>query len=107
VIELAATSGPAASALQITVDGSQTDAHGQLIVVGDSDTWQTNWTMLARLHSSHASIVFDRCSLSDFRLISHRRELPPPLAPGRGRVWVLHPDGEVTRAVLPETADQH
>jgi S-DNA-T family DNA segregation ATPase FtsK/SpoIIIE len=46
--------------------------------------------------------VFDRCSLADFRMVSHRRELPPPLAPGRGRVWVLHPDGDVTRAVLPE-----
>ncbi|MBG6214971.1 S-DNA-T family DNA segregation ATPase FtsK/SpoIIIE [Cryobacterium sp. CAN_C3] len=113
VIELAGTSGPAASALLVSGEAGQTDAAGrlaagQLIVVGDAETWQVHWTLLARLRgataSGHASLVFDRCSLSDFRLLSHRRELPPPLAPGRGRVWVLHPDGEVTRAIWPEPA---
>ncbi|SDN75908.1 DNA segregation ATPase FtsK/SpoIIIE, S-DNA-T family [Cryobacterium flavum] len=107
VLELAGTSGPAASALLVSGEAGQTDAAGQLIVVGDAETWQTHWTLLARLrgptaNNTAASLVFDRCSLSDFRLISHRRELPPPLAPGRGRVWVLHPNGEVTRAILPD-----
>ncbi|MDJ0339419.1 FtsK/SpoIIIE domain-containing protein [Cryobacterium sp. PH31-O1] len=112
VTELAGTSGPAASALQVAGEGGQQDAAGRVIVVGDAETWQAHWTLLAKLRGQTAngpsssdqpvSLVFDRCSLSDFRLLSHRRELPPPLAPGRGRVWVLHPDGEVTRAVLPE-----
>ncbi|MDJ0376545.1 FtsK/SpoIIIE domain-containing protein [Cryobacterium sp. PH31-L1] len=106
VLELAGTSGLAASALQVSGDAGQTDSAGQLIVVGDAETWQAHWTLLARLqgptaNNTAASLVFDRCSLSDFRLISHRRELPPPLAPGRGRVWVLHPGGDVTRAILP------
>lgn len=103
VIELAGTSGVAASALQVSGDASQPDAAGRLIVVGDAETWQSHWTLLARWRGS-APVVFDRCSLSDFRLLSHRRELPPPLAPGAGRVWVLYPDEEVTRAVLPQPA---
>ncbi|WP_104192244.1 FtsK/SpoIIIE domain-containing protein [Cryobacterium sp. Y82] len=107
VLELAGTSGPAASALLDPGAAGQADAAGQLIVVGDAESWQVHWTLLARLRGSTssdraASLVFDRCSLSDFRLVSHRRELPPPLAPGRGRVWILHPDGEVTRAKLPD-----
>ena len=112
VTELAGTSGPAASALQVLGEGSQTDAAGQLVVVGDAETWQAHWMLLAKLRgqtasgqtsgAQAASVVFDRCSLSDFRLLSRRRELPPPLAPGRGRVWVLHSDGEVTRAMLSE-----
>ena len=99
VAELAVLSAPEASALSTTID--QTNDRGRLIVVGDAETWHGHWTLLTRLRG-RASIVFDRCSLSDFRLISHRRELPPPLAPGRGRVWVLHPDGDVTRAILPD-----
>ncbi|TFD58845.1 hypothetical protein E3T39_10755 [Cryobacterium suzukii] len=107
VLELAGTSAPAASALLEAGAVGQADAAGQLIVVGDAESWQVHWTLLARLRGSTssdraASLVFDRCSLSDFRLVSHRRELPPPLAPGRGRVWVLHPDGDVTRAMLPD-----
>ncbi len=106
VLELTGTSGPAASTLLVSGEAGQTDAPVQLIVVGDAETWQAHWTLLARLrgptaNNAAASLVFDRCSLSDFRLVSHRRELPPPLAPGRGRVWVLHPTGEVTRAILP------
>ncbi|WP_104197076.1 FtsK/SpoIIIE domain-containing protein [Cryobacterium sp. M15] len=106
VLELAGTSGPEASALLVPGAVGQADAAVRLIVVGDAETWQAHWTLLARLRGSTsseqaASLVFDRCSLSDFRLLSHRRELPPPLAPGRGRVWVLHSDGEVTRAMLP------
>ncbi|TFB72678.1 hypothetical protein E3O06_10215 [Cryobacterium glaciale] len=107
VTELAGTSGPAASALQVSGEGSQPDAAGRVIVVGDPETWQAHWTLLAKLRGQTSSgeavsLVFDRCSLSDFRLLSHRRELPPPLAPGRGRVWVLHPNGEVTRAMLTQ-----
>ena len=123
VVELAGTTAPAASAL-ISVETGQTDAPGRLVVVGDAETWQAHWTLLTRLRGQtargqtargqtassqtdggRARIVFDRCSLSDFRMVSHSRQLPPPLAPGRGRVWMLHPDGEVTRAILPEPVD--
>ena len=107
VIELAGTPAASTANLVVTDEENALDPAARLLVVGDSETWQSHWSLLARLrgpgaNGQPATLVFDRCSLSDFRLLSHRRELPPPLAPSGGRVWVLHPDGEVTRAVLPE-----
>ncbi|TFC84630.1 FtsK/SpoIIIE domain-containing protein [Cryobacterium sp. TMT3-29-2] len=67
--------------------------------VGDVDAWQAQWSLLGALRP-HADLVFDGCSLADYRAISRRRDLPPPLAPNRGRVWVLRPDGTVHRATL-------
>jgi S-DNA-T family DNA segregation ATPase FtsK/SpoIIIE len=77
-----------------------TDATGGTIFVGDPDSWQAHWPLLTALRS-RADLVFDRCSLSEYRLISRRRDLPPVLVPGGSQVWVLRPDGEVTRATLP------
>ena len=72
--------------------------------VGDVDTWQAQWPLLAALRP-RADLVFDRCSLADYRAISRRRDLPPPLAPNRGRAWVLRPDGTVHRATLRPPAN--
>ena len=69
------------------------------VFVGDADAWQAQWGLLGALRP-HASIVFDGCSLADYRLIGRRRDLPPPLAPGAGHLWVLRPDGTVSRATL-------
>ena len=77
-----------------------TDASVGTIFVGDADSWQAQWGLLGALRAQ-ASIVFDGCSLADYRLISRRRELPPALAPGLGHVWVLRPDGTILRASLP------
>ena len=76
---------------------------GGAVFVGDADSWQAQWGLLAALRPG-AGIVFDGCSLGEFRMISRRREMPPPLAPGRGHVWMLRPDGTVVRALLPEAA---
>jgi S-DNA-T family DNA segregation ATPase FtsK/SpoIIIE len=76
------------------------DPAAPTVFVGDPDAWQANWPLLAALRR-RADILFDRCSVADFRLISGRRELPPPLAPGRDHVWLLTPDGQVGRAALP------
>ncbi|MBB5640223.1 FtsK/SpoIIIE domain-containing protein [Cryobacterium roopkundense] len=80
--------------LEVTAGG------GAVIVLGDAEAWQTQWAVLAALRT-RATLVFEGSSLADFRVVSRRRELPPPLAPGRGHVWALHPDGTVTRASLP------
>jgi S-DNA-T family DNA segregation ATPase FtsK/SpoIIIE len=69
------------------------------ILVGDPDAWQSNWSLLAALRT-RVDLVFDQCSLADYRLVARRRDLPPALAPGRGQVWVLSPDGGVRRATL-------
>ena len=77
-----------------------TEATGSLIVVGDADAWQAQWTLLAALRT-RAVIVFEGAAFADYRSIARRRDLPPPLAAGRGHVWVLQPDGVVARASLP------
>ncbi|MCU1408283.1 MAG: hypothetical protein JWM23_363 [Microbacteriaceae bacterium] len=72
---------------------------GGSILVGDPDAWQSNWSLLAALRT-RVDLVFDQCSLADYRFVARRRDLPPALAPGRGQVWVLSPDGGVRRATL-------
>lgn len=93
IIDLSASSGAEAGRLRVLADDGA-------ILVGDTDTWQAQWSLLG-MFRPHTAIVFDGCGLADFRAISRRRDLPPPLAPGRSRVWVLRPDGTVVRATLP------
>jgi len=81
------------------------DSPGPVIVVGDADSWQAQWALLDVLRT-RATVIFEGNSLADFRAISRRRELPPPLAAGRGHMWVLQPDGSVARASLPAPVEQ-
>jgi S-DNA-T family DNA segregation ATPase FtsK/SpoIIIE len=75
------------------------DATAGTIIVGDADAWQAQWTLLAAVRA-RATFIFDGCSTADLRLLSHRRDLPPPLLFGRARVWVLSPDGSLARGTL-------
>ncbi|TFB93688.1 FtsK/SpoIIIE domain-containing protein [Cryobacterium sp. HLT2-28] len=93
IIDLSASVSAEAGRLRVLADDGA-------VLVGDTDTWQAHWSLLGLLRP-HTAIVFDGCGLADFRAISRRRDLPPPLAPGRCRVWVLRPDGAVVRATLP------
>ncbi|WP_231383014.1 FtsK/SpoIIIE domain-containing protein [Cryobacterium sp. MP_M3] len=93
IIDLSASANAEAGRLRVLADDGA-------VLVGDTDTWQARWSLLGLLRP-HMAIVFDGCSLADFRAISRRRDLPPPLAPGRCRVWVLCPDGAVVRGTLP------
>jgi S-DNA-T family DNA segregation ATPase FtsK/SpoIIIE len=68
------------------------------VFIGDTEAWQTHWSLLVALRAD-AEIVFDGGTLADYRTISRRRDLPPPLASGHG--WVLGTDGHVSRIVLP------
>lgn len=72
------------------------------VLIGTPDDWQRQWTLLAALRPT-ATMIVDRCSVAEFRQASGVRELPPPLAPGRNRVWCLTPNGNVSRATLPAT----
>ncbi|MDQ1582051.1 MAG: segregation ATPase FtsK/SpoIIIE, family [Microbacteriaceae bacterium] len=72
---------------------------GPVIVVGDPDAWQAQWTALSTLRA-RATLIFDGCSLAEVRLIARRRELPPLLGPGRDRVWLCDPEGRFFRASL-------
>jgi S-DNA-T family DNA segregation ATPase FtsK/SpoIIIE len=68
--------------------------------VADVDSWQSQWTVLAGLRQ-RAPILFDGCSIADYRAITRRRDLPPPLAPHRARGWLLGLDGTVRRVSVP------
>jgi len=76
------------------------DAHAPDVVVGDPDGWQASWALLGALRS-RALIVFDRCSVAEFRAISGRRTLPPPIRAGADQCWALEPDGSVRRMLVP------
>jgi S-DNA-T family DNA segregation ATPase FtsK/SpoIIIE len=75
-------------------------AHGGQapVVVGDPDAWLARWGALGALRGSMA-IVFDGCSVAEFRSLSGLRELPPPPLGNRTQ-WVLQRDGTVHRAIL-------
>nr|WP_246318590.1 FtsK/SpoIIIE domain-containing protein [Leifsonia psychrotolerans] len=90
VVELTPPLGGARGQLDVTA------LIGPTAFVGDPDAWQIEWAALQLLRQ-RSPLIFDRCTLADYRLISRRREVPPPLAPGRNRVWVLEPDGHVHR----------
>ncbi|MET0955595.1 MAG: FtsK/SpoIIIE domain-containing protein [Cryobacterium sp.] len=96
VLELGAHPGSGASGGR--VEASEVAAG--TVLVADADTWQAHWSMLTALRSV-APLVFDGATLSDYRLITRRRDLPPPVAPGRSHGWLVTPDGFVRRAKVP------
>ncbi len=66
------------------------------ILLGDPDDWTASWTLLAALRP-RVPILFHACSITEYRTLSRRRELPPPLAAPQNTGWLLHPDGRVER----------
>lgn len=96
VVELGAHSaaGSQAGRLQVSDVGAGT------VLVGDADTWQAHWSLLTGLRVV-APLVFDGCSLADYRLVTRRRDLPPPLAPASSRGWLVRPNGTVQRVTVP------
>lgn len=69
-------------------------------VVAESDSWLSAWSALQSLRRS-IPILFDGCSLAEFRSLTRRRELPPPVERSRPALWLLGIDGCVSR-VDPE-----
>lgn len=79
------------------------DADTAHVVVGDPDGWQNAvhlWTALA-----DADVVYDGCTVSQYRLVSRRRTVPPPLADLEGRVWLSRPEQPARRAMVDWTQD--
>ena len=76
------------------------DVAAGTVLVGDADTWQAHWSLLTGLRGV-APLVFDGASLADFRLVTRRRDLPPPLAPASSRGWLVRPEGTVSRVTVP------
>ena len=73
------------------------------VIVGDIESWNAEWQRLSSLRAT-APLLFDRCTVAEFRALSGQRRLPPPIAPQSGSAWLLHPGGALTRVriVTPE-----
>ena len=94
---------------EYSVSGMPSSGHlevrtgGPTAVVAGPDSWQSAWSALAALRGT-AALVFDRCSIAEFRAISGMRVLPPPLGSGTDTAWLLEPDGSIGRVRLPSPA---
>ena len=69
------------------------------ILVADADTWQAQWSLLATLQRS-GPVLFDGCSIAEFRALTRSRQLPPPFSRGEHPLWLRSVDGDVSRATL-------
>jgi S-DNA-T family DNA segregation ATPase FtsK/SpoIIIE len=69
---------------------------GTSVVVGELDAWQQQWALCSALRSS-ATVVVEDATVSEWRALTRRAELPPWVAPGSSRGWLLRPDGQVER----------
>jgi S-DNA-T family DNA segregation ATPase FtsK/SpoIIIE len=81
------------------------DGRRSTVVVGDADGWQQQWALLGALRTS-ATVVVEDSTVSEFRALTRRGELPPWTAPGAARAWVVHPGGRVTRATFEEVSGE-
>jgi S-DNA-T family DNA segregation ATPase FtsK/SpoIIIE len=70
---------------------------GPVRLVGDPDTWLSSWSVFSSLRQTTA-VLFDGCSVAEYRSLTRRRELPPPLDGARSGRWLLEPNGTVRRA---------
>jgi S-DNA-T family DNA segregation ATPase FtsK/SpoIIIE len=67
--------------------------------IGDTEAWHAHWSLYGALRA-RAHVLFDGCSLVDFRAITRIRELPPPGLRSERPMWLLGPDGALTRCRL-------
>ena len=82
---------------------SSSRAGEQAWIVGTPDAWVAAWTTFAVLRTT-IPVYFDGCTLGDFRSLTRRRDLPPPVEPGRAGGWLLDPDGSISRFRLAEVS---
>jgi DNA segregation ATPase FtsK/SpoIIIE, S-DNA-T family len=68
-------------------------------LVADADTWQYHFGAIASF-KGRCSMLFDRCTVSEFRSVSRLRTLPPPLADPTESLWLLAADGSISRVRL-------
>lgn len=69
------------------------------VLVGDPDDWQSRWGAIAALRET-VPLLFDGCSVADYRAVTRDRRLPPPLV-RPDTVWLVGPRAAPVRARLP------
>ncbi|MCU1533919.1 MAG: cell division protein, partial [Glaciihabitans sp.] len=58
------------------------------LLIGDADAWQAHWGAFAAVRAS-VSVLFDACSMAEYRQLTRSRELPPPPEEGAVALWLL------------------
>jgi S-DNA-T family DNA segregation ATPase FtsK/SpoIIIE len=74
-----------------------------MVLIGDVEAWHAEWGRLTALRPS-AAMLFDRCTVADFRALSGRRSLPPAMAMHTESAWLQSPEGALGRVLLPRPA---
>jgi DNA segregation ATPase FtsK/SpoIIIE, S-DNA-T family len=74
------------------------------ILIADPDVWQSQWSLFGSLRRS-SQLVFDGCTVAEFRALTRSRSLPPPFPRGERALWLLEPDGTLTRARWRDPGD--
>jgi DNA segregation ATPase FtsK/SpoIIIE, S-DNA-T family len=101
--------GLRAAGYRLTEVGAETattadpaDAAPHVVLLGDPDAWQADWTLLARARRE-LRIAVVGCSAAELRALVRPREAAPPLGSGPGECWLVE-DGTVRRARLAGAA---
>jgi len=74
------------------------------VIIGDPESWQSHWGALQQARA-HGPIIFDRCSIGDFRTLTRIRDVPPPIDAASGQFWLLMRDSTPVRAWCEQPAD--
>ncbi len=69
----------------------------RLSIVGEPEEWLNHWALFGALRASF-DVLFDACTVADYRSLTRRRDLPPPTNPGMPRRWLLTCAGVLGRA---------
>lgn len=85
-------------------DSATASVSPQSVVIGDVDEWLSRYGIFGAMVPV-ADIVFDRCSVADYRAITRARELPPllptPHTAALELCWLRGTDGVAHRTALP------
>jgi S-DNA-T family DNA segregation ATPase FtsK/SpoIIIE len=89
IVEVSPVASPGITVPEVSVHNTAT------VFVADVDTWMSQWSLLMSIRAVGV-LIFDGCTPTDFRGITRRRTLPPPLRRHEGEIWVHTLDGEVS-----------
>lgn len=73
---------------------------GPVVLVGDSEAWQSHWGLLQAIVAEHTLIVDAACP-SELRTLAGERGLPPYARPSAGRAWLCEGGRPPRRISLP------
>jgi S-DNA-T family DNA segregation ATPase FtsK/SpoIIIE len=100
-------SGRILSLAQLAIDlprptADDVASHGDsstLSIIGDPEEWLNHWALFGALRATF-DVLFEGCTIADYRALTRRRDLPPPSNPGVTRRWLLSSAGVLSRAEM-------